>query len=33
LALRRPAANIVEIVNRAEGYRLLIESRPLESAS
>lgn len=32
LVLRRPAANIVEIVNTAEGYRLLIESQPSEAS-
>lgn len=31
LLLRRPGANLVEIVNRAEGYRLLIESQPQEA--
>jgi hypothetical protein len=30
--LRRPSANIVEIVNKAEGYRLLIESQPSEAS-
>lgn len=30
LAVRRPAANLVEIENRAEGYRLQIESRSME---
>ena len=33
LVLRRPGANIVEIVNSAEGYRLLIESQPSVEAS
>ncbi|MFG6441898.1 DUF3261 domain-containing protein [Roseateles sp. LKC17W] len=33
LVVRRPAANIIEIVNRAEGYRLLIESQPSEASS
>jgi hypothetical protein len=33
LVLRRPSANIVEIVNMAEGYRLLIESQPSEASS
>lgn len=32
LALLRSGANIVEIVNTAEGYRLLIESQPQEGA-
>ncbi len=32
LVVRRPGANIVEIVNPAEGYRLLIESQPQEGA-
>lgn len=32
LVLQRQGANIVEIVNRAEGYRLLIESQPQEGA-
>lgn len=32
LVLRRPAANMVEIVNRVEGYRLLIESQPSEAS-
>jgi hypothetical protein len=32
LVLLRPTANIVEIVNMAEGYRLLIESQPQEGA-
>ena len=32
LVLRRPGANIVEIVNTAEGYRLLIESQPAEAS-
>lgn len=32
LMLRRPGANIVEIVNLAEGYRLLIESQPAEAS-
>ncbi|MDR7269607.1 hypothetical protein J2X20_002236 [Pelomonas saccharophila] len=32
LVVQRHGANIVEIVNRAEGYRLLIESQPLEGA-
>lgn len=32
LVLLRPSANIVEIVNAAEGYRLLIESQPQEGA-
>ncbi|MFG6489677.1 DUF3261 domain-containing protein [Roseateles sp. BYS78W] len=31
--LRRPGANIVEIVNLAEGYRLLIESLSAEASS
>lgn len=31
LLLRRPGAGLVEILNRAEGYRLLIESRPAEA--
>ncbi|MBY0469312.1 MAG: DUF3261 domain-containing protein [Burkholderiaceae bacterium] len=30
--LRRPSADIVEIVNTAEGYRLLIESQPQEAS-
>ncbi len=30
LVVQRPTANIVEIVNRAEGYRLLIESQSQE---
>lgn len=30
LVVSRPGANIVEIVNLAEGYRLLIESQPQE---
>ncbi|HEY9106353.1 MAG TPA: DUF3261 domain-containing protein [Roseateles sp.] len=33
LVLRRPSANIVEITNMAEGYRLLIESQPSEASS
>jgi hypothetical protein len=33
MLLRRPGANIVEIVNLAEGYRLLIESQPAEASS
>lgn len=33
LRLSRPGANLVEIVNRAEGYRLLIESQPQEAES
>jgi len=32
LVLQRQGANIVEITNRAEGYRLLIESQPQEGA-
>lgn len=32
LVMQRPGANIVEIVNWAEGYRLLIESQPQEGA-
>lgn len=32
LVVQRQGANIVEIVNRAEGYRLLIESQPQEGA-
>lgn len=32
LVLQRPSANIVEIVNTAEGYRLLIESQPQEAS-
>lgn len=32
LVVSRPGANIVEIVNPAEGYRLLIESQPQEGA-
>jgi len=32
LAVQRPGANIVEIVNVAEGYRLLIESQPQEAS-
>ena len=32
LVVQRPSANIVEIVNRVEGYRLLIESQPQEGA-
>lgn len=32
LMLHRPAAHLVEIVNLAEGYRLLIESQPQEGA-
>ena len=28
----KKGANMVEIVNRAEGYRLLIESQPQEGA-
>jgi hypothetical protein len=32
LVVRRPGANIVEITNRAEGYRLLIESQVQEGA-
>ncbi|MDI4635503.1 DUF3261 domain-containing protein [Pelomonas sp. V22] len=30
LVIRRPAANIVEIINFSEGYQLLIESQPQE---
>jgi len=33
LVLRRPVANSVEIINRVEGYRLLIESQPTEAVS
>lgn len=32
LLVRRPGANVVEIVNSAEGYRLLIESQAQEGA-
>lgn len=32
LVVNRPGANIVEIVNQAEGYRLLIESQPQEGS-
>ncbi|MDR7332791.1 DUF3261 domain-containing protein [Roseateles asaccharophilus] len=32
LTLLRPSASIVEIVNMAEGYRLVIESQPQEGA-
>jgi Protein of unknown function (DUF3261) len=32
LVVQRASANIVEIINRAEGYRLLIESQPQEGA-
>lgn len=32
LVVQRPGANIVEIVNMAEGYRLLIESQPQEAS-
>jgi Protein of unknown function (DUF3261) len=32
LLVRRPGVNIVEIINRAEGYRLLIESQPPEAS-
>ncbi|MBW8843483.1 MAG: DUF3261 domain-containing protein [Burkholderiales bacterium] len=32
LALSRPSTKLVEIVNTAEGYRLLIESQPQEGA-
>lgn len=32
LVVSRPGANIVEIVNLAEGYRLLIESQPQEGS-
>lgn len=32
LVVQRPGANIVEIVNWAEGYRLLIESQPQEAS-
>lgn len=32
LVLSRPGANIVEIVNTVEGYRLLIESQPTEAS-
>ncbi|NCT82757.1 MAG: DUF3261 domain-containing protein [Comamonadaceae bacterium] len=32
LVVARPGANIVEIVNPAEGYRLLIESQPQEAS-
>ena len=32
LVMQRPGANIVEIVNLAEGYRLLIESQPQEAS-
>lgn len=32
LVVQRPGANLVEIVNTAEGYRLVIESQPQEGA-
>lgn len=33
LSVQRPREGVVEIINIAEGYRLLIESQPLEPAS